>query len=99
MKINKNSARQVARNLFALEPQSVAFYVEPKTGELEYVLAGEIPSEGYEYLCSRTDGSLSGWGEEYCETDEELEKLFEQAWENFGDEWISELEEHRGSFY
>ena len=92
MHINKDSARQVARKLFTLEPQPVKFYIDPETGDLDYLLADQWPSEGYEYLCSHTDGSLSGWGQEFCESDEELEELFEQAWENFGDDWISELE-------
>ena len=90
--INKNSARAVAYQLFSGRSGQVDFYADPETGNLEALLAGEIPTEGYEYIRTENEGQIE-IGQELCETPEELEALFESWWRDAGQDWLSELEE------
>ncbi len=89
--INKNSARKVAHQLFTGRSGKVEFYADPVNGELEALLAGEFPSEDFEYICTQNEGQIE-FGQELCETDDEIEDLFDQWWNEAGAEWISDLE-------
>lgn len=90
--IDKNSAYEAARDLFMTRRGQVKFYGDPETGQLEALLAGECPAEGYEYITTDNEGYIE-YGQELCESDAELEEAFDRWWGESGDEWVAELED------
>ena len=90
--IDKNSAREAARDLFMTRRGQVCIYGDPETGRLEALLVGECATEGYEYITTDREGYIE-YGQELCENDAELEEGFKRWWGESGDEWVAELED------
>ena len=94
-KIDKNSVQKIAHELFTntdRQGQRVRFYADPETGEVERVLDGEFPSEGWEYVLTENDAYID-WGQDLCETEEELEDAFDHWVTEHLNDFVRELEE------
>lgn len=89
--IDRNSAREVARELFTGQPGAIRLYASPETGQLQALLVDQWPSDGYEYIRTDREGRIE-YGQQLRETDEELEDAFGHWWDGSGNEWIAELE-------
>ena len=93
--INKNSAQKVVHGLFTktvYQGQRVDIYADPDTGEIEAFLTGEIPYEGWVRILTDNDAYLD-WGQDLCETDEEIEEAFAHWVTECLNEFVSELED------
>ena len=94
-KIDKNSVQKIAHELFTntdRQGQRVRFYADPETGEVERVLDGEFPSEGWEYILTENDAYID-WGQDLCETEEELEDAFDRWVTEHLNDFVRELED------
>ena len=93
--VDKNSVKKIAHELFTNEDrrgQQVSYYVDPSSGEVEAFLTGEIPFEGWEYLFSAHDAYID-WGQDLCETEEELEDAFDRWVTEHLNDFVRELED------
>ena len=93
--VDKNSVKKIAHELFTNEDrrgQQVSYYVDPSSGEVEAFLTGEIPFEGWEYLFSAHDAYID-WGQDLCESDEEIEEAFAHWAAECLNDFVSKLED------
>ena len=94
-KIDKNSVQQVAHDLFTktvYQGQRVDIYADPDTGEIEAFLTGEIPPWGWVHILTDNDAYLY-WGQDLCETEEELEDAFDRWVTEHLNDFVRELED------
>lgn len=89
--IDLESARKAAWELFKARHGHTDFYGDPETGKIELRFAGELPPDGYEWINSWDEGYID-YNQDMCETEAELENAFNHFWENYGPQFITDME-------
>jgi len=89
--IDLASAREAAWELFRTRHGRTDFYGDPNTGKIELRYAGMLPPDGYEWITWWDEGYIE-YNQDFCKTEGELESAFDHYWENYGYQFILDLE-------